>query len=149
MSNKHLKTLFAVAVFLLASSSFAENFQVKMLNSGAEGVMVFEPSVLKISQGDSVTFKATNPGHNSASINGMIPEGVEAWSGGMSQDITVNFDQEGVYVYQCTPHLMMAMVGVIQVGSGLNLEAIKAKAVGTKTRFMMANDRLDSYLSGL
>ena len=45
------------------------NFEVTMLNQGTDGVMVFEPSVLKISVGDTVTFKPTNPGHNSASID--------------------------------------------------------------------------------
>jgi len=42
----------------------------------------------------------------------MMPEDAEGWKGGMGQDVTVTFDQDGVYVYQRTPHLMMAMVGV-------------------------------------
>ena len=44
---------------------------------------------------------------------------------------------------------MMAMVGVIKVGSGSNLEVIKAAAIDKKTAFMMAQDRLDDYLSQL
>ena len=53
--------------------TYAENYEVKMLNQGSEGYMVFEPSVLKINKGDSVTFVATDAAHNSASIEGMIP----------------------------------------------------------------------------
>ena len=30
--------------------------------------------------------------------------------GGMNQDISVTLNKEGVYVYQCDPHAMMAMV---------------------------------------
>ena len=120
-----------------------------MLNTGADGVMVFEPAMLKIELGDSVTFKSTNPGHNSASMDSMIPEGAESWSGGMSQEITVNFDTAGVYVYQCTPHMMMAMVGVIQVESGDNLASIKTQAAEKKPAFLMSPDRLDSYLNQL
>jgi pseudoazurin len=32
---------------------------------------------------------------------------------------------EGVYMYQCTPHLGMGMVGAIVVGQPTNLEAVK------------------------
>ena len=146
---KFLNTMFASSLVILSGSVLAESHEVQMLNTGADGVMVFEPAVLSINPGDSVTFKATNPGHNSESMEGMMPEGAEGWQGGMGQDVTVTFDQDGVYVYQCTPHLMMAMVGVIKVGSGSNLEVIKAAAIDKKTAFMMAQDRLDDYLSQL
>jgi len=125
-------------------------YVVQMLNQGADGVMVFEPSVLHVQPGDSVTFKATDLGHNAASIEGMIPAGAESWDSGMSQDVTVTFGEEGTYVYQCTPHLMMAMVGVIIVGdSNVNLSVIKDAAAEKKTSFVMEQNRLDGYLEGL
>ena len=128
----------------------SETFEVQMLNQGTDGVMVFEPSTLQIAVGDTVTFKPSNPGHNSASIAGMIPDGAESWDSGMSQEITITFTEEGTYVYQCTPHLMMAMVGVITVGNPeTNLNSVKEVAVETKASFMMAQDRLDGYLEGL
>ena len=121
-----------------------------MLNQGADGVMVFEPSVLQVQLGDSVTFKAENPGHNAASIEGMIPAGAAPWDSGMSQDITVTFSEEGTYVYQCTPHLMMSMVGVITVGdANSNLAMVKDAATEKKSAFVMEQDRLDRYLEGI
>ena len=146
---KFLNTMFAGSLVILSGAALAESHEVQMLNTGSDGVMVFEPAVLSINPGDSVTFKATNPGHNSESMAGMVPDGAEGWQGGMGQEVTVTFDQDGVYVYQCTPHLMMAMVGVIKVGSGSNLEAIKAAAIDKKAAFMMAQDRLDGYLNQL
>ena len=146
---KFLNTILAGSLVILSGAALAESYEVQMLNTGSDGVMVFEPAVLSINPGDSVTFKATNPGHNSESMAEMVPEGAEGWQGGMGQEITVTFDQDGVYVYQCTPHLMMAMVGVIKVGSGSNLEAIKAAAIDKKAAFMMAQDRLDGYLNQL
>ena len=146
---KFLNTMLVGSLVILSGSALAESYEVQMLNTGADGVMVFEPAVLSINPGDSVTFKATNPGHNSESMAGMVPDGAEGWQGGMGQEVTVTFDQDGVYVYQCTPHLMMAMVGVIKVGSGSNLEDIKTAAIDKKTAFMMAQDRLDDYLSQL
>ena len=127
----------------------AQQHEVKMLNNGAEGLMVFEPAVLSINPGDSVVFKATDMSHNSASIAGMIPDGAESWTGAMSQDVTVNFTKEGVYVYQCTPHSMMAMVGVIKVGAATNLAAVKQKAETQKQGFVMNKERLTAYLSNL
>jgi pseudoazurin len=121
-----------------------------MLDQGSEGYMVFEPSVLKISKGDSVTFIATDAAHNSASIKGMIPPGASKWNGNLSQNITVTFDVEGLYGYQCTPHAMMAMVGIIQVGEGKsNLESVKAAVQKIKTTFVMNQERFDNYLSQL
>ena len=35
--------------------------------------MIFEPAVLKVSVGDTIHFKATDAAHNSASIDGMVP----------------------------------------------------------------------------
>ena len=130
--------------------TYAENYEVKMLNQGSEGYMVFEPSVLKIKKGDSVTFVPTDAAHNSASIEGMIPSGASKWNGKLSQNITVTFDVEGLYGYQCTPHAMMAMVGMIQVGENKsNLESVKAAAQKIKTTFVMNQGRLDNYLSQL
>jgi pseudoazurin len=85
--------------------------------------------------------------HNSAST--LIPAGAKPWKGTMSNDISVTLDTEGVYVYECTPHKMMAMVGVIKVGNATNLDEIKLEAAKVKSSFVMNNDRLDNYLAEL
>ena len=122
---------------------------VKMLNSGAGGSMIFEPAVIKVSKGDTIHFKATDMSHNSASMDGMIPEGASSWAGQLSQDMTIQLDTEGVYVYQCDPHAMMAMVGVIQVGEAINMSKVKEEAANQKSTFMMNSERLETYLSQL
>jgi len=127
---------------------YGANHSVKMLNQGSSGVMVFEPAYLKINIGDSVTFESTDAAHNSASIPGMIPSSASSWNGGLSQNITVMFDVAGIYGYQCTPHSMMAMVGVIQVGDDKsNLDSAKAVAQQFKSSFVMNQTRLDDLLS--
>ena len=128
---------------------YGANHSVKMLNQGSSGVMVFEPAYLKINIGDSVTFESTDAAHNSASIPGMIPYSASTWSGGLSQNITVMFDVAGIYGYQCTPHSMMAMVGVIQVGNAVNMEEVKSAAADQKSKFIMNGSRLEQYLSQL
>jgi len=122
---------------------------VKMLNSGVDGTMVFEPAVIKVSIGDTIHFKATDLSHNSASMAGMIPSGADSWAGMLSQDISVTLEKEGVYVYQCDPHVMMAMVGVIQVGNAVNIDEVKSVAADQKSKFIMNSSRLEQYLSQL
>ncbi len=143
---KALKIIFLSLIALSPLSIISADYTVKMLNNGKEGLMVFEPAILSIEQGDTVLFEATDVSHNSASIPGMIPQGAMPWTGAMNQDIKVTFDKEGVYVYQCTPHSMMAMVGVIKVGVPNNLEIIKGKAEDQKKAFVMNKERLTNYL---
>ena len=142
------KTFLLIFVFIVQLELNASTHIVKMLNQGSEGVMVFEPAYLRINPGDSVTFKAIDPAHNSASIPGMIPENAQIWDSGLSKDLTVSFNEPGIYAYQCTPHVMMAMVGVIQVGDDIsNLGTIKDMAEKFKSSFVMNQSRLDNYIS--
>jgi len=141
------KNLFLTLLLSFNLFAVGKNYEVQMLNQGSEGYMVFEPSVIKIQKGDSITFKATDAAHNSASIDGMIPAGAKVWNSKLSQDITITFDVEGIYGYQCTPHAMMAMIGLIQVGENKdNLESVKAAAQKFKATFVMNQDRFDNYL---
>ena len=144
------KYLLIFPLLMIQLDLYSANQVVKMLNQGSGGVMVFEPAFLKIAVGDSVTFESTDAAHNSASLPGMIPENAVPWNGGLSRDITVTLTQPGVYAYQCTPHSMMAMVGVIQVGDDTsNLATVKTKAQIVKSSFIMNQTRLDDYLAQL
>ena len=139
---KKITTL--LTLFLLTMPAIAEQHIVKMLNSGKDGMMVFEPAVLSVNVGDIVKFEATDMAHNSASV--LTPAGATPWNGEMSKDISVTFNAEGVYVYECTPHAMMAMVGVIKVGNASVNDATKLFAEQYKSKFVMNQDRLDKYL---
>ena len=105
----------AIAV---AAPAAAKDVQVKMLNKGASGAMVFEPALVKISPGDTVTFVAADKGHNAEIISTMIPAGAAPFKGKMNQNITVKFGKPGVYGYKCLPHYGMGMVGAVIVGKG-------------------------------
>jgi len=42
-----------------------------------------------------------------------------------SKEFSMTFDVPGIYVYQCTPHVAMGMIGIIVVGGDVsNKEAI-------------------------
>jgi pseudoazurin len=117
-----------VAALGFVGAASAAEIQVKMLNKGTEGVMVFEPALVKINPGDTVKFVATDKGHNVESIETMLPEGGTAFAGKPSEEIAVTFDKPGVYGYRCKPHYGMGMVGMIVVGEPPNLDQAKAAA---------------------
>ena len=57
------KNLFLTLLLSFNLFAVGKNYEVQMLNQGSEGYMVFEPSVIKIQKGDSVTFKAVSYTH--------------------------------------------------------------------------------------
>ncbi|WGF88336.1 pseudoazurin [Marinivivus vitaminiproducens] len=118
----------AVLSAAVAVPALADEVEVKMLNKGANGdAMVFEPALIKIKPGDSVRFVPTDKPHNAQVVPKMLPEGAEAFEGGMNEEITVTFDQEGVYGVKCLPHYGMGMVALVAVGESYpNLEDAKA-----------------------
>lgn len=111
-------TLGAGLLLIASSSAIAEVFEVEMLNRGDEGFMVFEPSSLNISVGDTVKFIAADRGHNAETIAGMVPEGAEGFSGKINEEIEIVFDVEGLYGIKCKPHFSMGMVMLVTVGEG-------------------------------
>jgi len=145
-----MKKLLLLTLLSMNFNAFTAEYTVKMLNQGAGGVMIFEPAVLKINKGDTVNFVATDAAHNSASLPGMIPAGALTWTSELSKDISITFDIEGLYAYQCTPHSIMAMVGVIQVGDNpANLNQVLSQAESMKAMFVMNKERLTDYISQL
>lgn len=142
-----LKFLAAAGLALAASSVMAAEFTVQMKNVGADGTMVFEPAVVKAAVGDTVHFVPTDMGHNVETVAGLVPDGAAGWKGAIGQKVSVTLDKEGVYVYQCTPHAIMAMVGVVVAGQPANLDAVQANASSLTSKFVMNKDRLDKYLA--
>lgn len=110
-----MKPLLAL-LLALPSLAMAELHEVKMLNRSATGAMVFEPDFVAARPGDTIRFLATDPGHNAASIAGMLPDGAGRFIGRIDEEIEIILDAEGLYGVKCSPHVMMGMVMLIRVG---------------------------------
>lgn len=129
--------VFSVAAMADVGSAFAcpapdpvgNAHSVLMLNAACadpDTPNVFEPAILRIDTGDSVTFVPTDAGHNSASKRGMIPDGAVPWNGAIDENLTVEFSVPGIYGHICVPHYEWGMVGLIVVGNDLsNLKSAK------------------------
>ena len=123
-----------VALTIMALPANAADIEVKMLNKGAKGTMVFEPDFVKAQPGDSIHFVATDKGHDAESIDGMVPEGATPFVGEMGKDITVKLDKEGFYGVRCKPHFGMGMVMLVEVGKGANADAARAAKMPPKAK---------------
>ena len=135
------------AALTQAGQATAAEFQVKMLDKGAQGMMVFEPSAAKLKVGDTVRFIAVRPGHNVETIAGMAPAGVAPVKSAMNEEVVVKLTKPGVYGFKCTPHWGFGMVFVAKVGNGgTNLAA--AEAAATKAP-PMAKKRLAAAFAAI
>lgn len=133
------------ALILAAAPAFAANVDIQMLNKGDKGTMVFQPDLVKIAVGDTVTFQPVDKGHDVKAMSGMMPAGAEPFKGQMSQPFTQTFTVPGVYVVKCAPHYGLGMVAVIVVGDDVsNLDAVEAAKNPKK-----AQARVDAILAEL
>ncbi len=146
MKNFARTMAFAVmAALSLATTAAAADFEVHMLNKGKAGAMVFEPSLVKVAPGDTVTFIPTDKSHNAETVKDLIPEGAKPFKGKINETVKVTFDVPGAYVVKCTPHLGMGMVALVVVGDApANLEAVKTGKLPKKAR-----ERLDADIAAL
>jgi len=134
---------------LLASLSapvLAAEHVVRMLNIGSDGAtMVFEPAFVRAELGDTVRFVPETSGHYVRSL--VLPAGARAWQSSEDQAYTVTLSQPGLYFYQCPPHLMMGMIGLIQAGpAAANLPAVQASMQAQKGRMYSNSQRVDALL---
>ncbi|MCF7521709.1 plastocyanin/azurin family copper-binding protein [Neisseria sp. ZJ106] len=139
-----MKYLLAALMMGASLAASAANHEIKMLNAGKDGTMVFEPGVLKAAPGDTVTFKAASAGHFVQSK--AVPNGAKDFTSEEDENFTVKLDKEGVYVYICPPHRTMNMAGIIQVGKAVNRAEAEAAVAELEKRATVNQGRLKTYL---
>ena len=121
-----MKTLIlATLASLTAMPALAAESTIEMLNSRNGENLVFSEKFTKVAKGDTVTFKATKPGHNAEFIPGGFPQGAEELHGQVGKDVAYTFNIPGIYLIRCAPHYGMGMVALVEVDSPSNLDQIK------------------------
>jgi Plastocyanin len=137
-----------LAAALWASATEAAEHVVKMLNSGKDGPMAFEPALLRVAVSDTVKFEpAEKGGHNS--VSKVVPEGAQGWKSGFDEAISVKIEKEGAYFYQCEPHLISGMVGVIIAGKPANKDAVINALKGAESKAAMGKERVQKLAAEL
>ena len=126
--------LFTVLFFMFTSSAYAVDMTIDMLNKNADGErMVYSTEVAKVAVGDTVTWLPASKGHNVHFIS--APDGIKLVKSKMNKEFSFTFEKEGIYLYQCTPHKSMGMIGLVVVGENTdNLDSVKKTKVVGKTK---------------
>lgn len=142
--NRRTFVLATVLVLgVTGQAAFAAEHEVKMLNRGEEGPMVFEPAFVRAEPGDVIHFVPTDKSHNVESIKGMLPEGAEDFKSRINDPFELTVTETGLYGIKCTPHLAMGMIMVVQVGDNAsNLEALQEGKLPKRAR-----ERMDAALA--
>ena len=134
-----MKNILTIAALILtpAFSAQAADITVDMLNKRDDGAkMVYSQDVARIDVGYTVTWVPTAKGHNVEII--AAPDGYDIpKKSKLSKEVSITFDTPGVYLYQCTPHKAMGMLGVVVVGDGQN-DISGAKVRGKKGKEKLA-----------
>ena len=135
---------FIASVFgfvFFANLAYADDMTIEMLNKREDGAkMVYSEDIARIDVGDTITWVPTSKGHNVEFI--AAPDGWDIPKKSKNnKEVAITFDVPGVYVYQCTPHKAMGMIGLVVVGEGgevpLN-DVSKTKVMGKSKKKLKA-----------
>ena len=130
------KVIFATVFLLAGMSGASADVLIEMLNKKGKERMIYSQKIVSIKVGETVTWKATNKGHNVQFImkNG-VPDGVKKFKSKLNKDTNYQFQIPGIYAYWCTPHKSMGMIGFIVVGGSFaNIERIKKVKFSGKSK---------------
>ena len=114
---------FMGGMVLSAKAEEKEPLIIEMLNKRGKEKMLYGQDIAKIDVGQTITWTPDSKGHNVQFVS--VPEGVEKVKSKLSQEFSYTFEQEGVYLYVCTPHASMGMIGMVIVGEAdVNLDEV-------------------------
>ena len=126
MRNFYLIFMFVCFIGGMVLSAKAEEKEplvIEMLNKRGKEKMLYGQDVARVEVGQTVTWTPDSKGHNVQFVS--VPEGVEKVKSKLSKEFSYTFEQEGVYLYVCTPHASMGMIGMVIVGeSDVNLDEV-------------------------
>ena len=116
-----LLTIFFIINFLTFSKfASAETIQILFTENDSYSI-----EVARIAVGDTIEWLPKNEGHNVEFLAGPKMHSLPKKSG-LNQVHSIIFKVPGIYLYGCTPHMNMGMLGLIIVGNDFhNLEKIK------------------------
>ena len=125
-----------LSILFIPNNVLAATHEIEMLNKLGKERMLFSKKVITIDLNDEVTWKSVDKGHNVEFIG--MPDGVVKYKSKISKDAVYKFSKAGIYLYQCTPHKAMGMIGIVIVGNDKsNLEKIKKVKVYGKSKKLL------------
>ena len=132
------KLFFIICIVFYSSMSFGKTLEIDMLNKLGKEKMVYSIKVAKVDQNDKIIWKHVSKGHNVEFLG--MPKGVKKYKSKINKKAEYEFKIPGIYLYQCTPHKAMGMIGIVIVaGDKSNLEEIKKVKLYGKSKKVFKN----------
>ena len=122
--------LSVISLFVFSNAVYGKTIQIAFTEYDSYSIEVAHVDV-----GDTIEWLPKNEGHNVEFLGGpninTLPEKSK-----LNAFYSVTFDLPGLYLYQCSPHAAMGMIGIVVVGGDTsNMDAIKGKKVtGSKSK---------------
>lgn len=127
------KILLFICFLTVSSLSYAKSIEIEMLNKLGKERMVYSLKIANVDLNDKIVWKSSSKGHNVEFVE--TPKGVKKFKSKINKDATYEFKIPGVYLYQCTPHKAMGMIGIVVVGDDKsNLGKIKKVKMRGKSK---------------
>ena len=109
-----------IFLFVFSNAVYGKTIQIAFTEYDSYSIEVAHVEV-----GDTIEWLPKNEGHNVEFLGGpninALPEKSE-----LNVSYAVTFDLPGLYLYQCTPHGPMGMLGLVVVGNNFhNLKDIR------------------------
>ena len=120
-------------VIITADAEGSSEIIIDMLNLREDGErMVYSQDVVNIEVGDTVKWLPKDGGHNVEFVAGPASFDIPPKSY-INREVSIKFDIPGIYLYVCSPHSIMGMIGLIVVGNDTsNKEKIASYDIGGK-----------------
>jgi len=132
------KLILIIFILFYSSMSYGKTIEIDMLNKLGKEKMVYSIKVAKIDLNDKIIWKHISKGHNVEFIG--MPKGVKKFKTKINKKAEYEFKKPGIYLYQCTPHKAMGMIGIVVVGGDKsNLEEIKKVKLYGKSKKVFKN----------
>ena len=113
-----------ISLVLFSFEALTKTLEIEMLNKLDKEKMVYSIKVAKIDIDDKILWKSIDKGHNVEFV--VMPDGVKKFKSKINKDAEYTFKIPGIYLYLCTPHKAMGMIGLVVVGDDkTNLDKIK------------------------
>ena len=127
------KVLLLILTLTFSSLAHAKTVEIEMLNKLGKEKMLYSVKLAEVDVNDKIIWKSTTKGHNVEFV--VMPKGVKKFKSKINKDATYEFKVPGIYLYQCTPHKAMGMIGIVVVGNdNSNLDAVKKAKMRGKSK---------------
>ena len=131
--NKLFTVFILIIITFFSKVVIAKTHEIDMLNKLGKERMLYSKKIVSIKTNDEIIWHSADKGHNVEFIG--FPKGASKYKSKINKKANYKFTIPGIYLYQCTPHKAMGMIGLVIVDDNKdNINDIKKVKVYGKSK---------------